>query len=123
MTVQSLITAELLLVSIFLCLYLHTHQRHQLVKLVQEWLKQGVLPATKVSGRWRVPAIAIAELERSGRLRGASRRLDQIHWTPGSSECCKIQRERHIVSRFALLDRRLLVACPPGCIFHFFVQI
>jgi len=43
---------------------------------VQEWLKQGVLPATKVSGRWRVPAIAIAELERSGRLRGRSRRLD-----------------------------------------------
>jgi excisionase family DNA binding protein len=45
-------------------------------KRVKTWLAQGVLPGTKVSGRWRVPAIAFAELERSGRLRGASRRLD-----------------------------------------------
>jgi excisionase family DNA binding protein len=43
---------------------------------IQYWLQQGVLPATKVSGRWRVPAIAVAELDRSGRLRGRSRRLD-----------------------------------------------
>jgi excisionase family DNA binding protein len=43
---------------------------------VREWLKQGVLPTTKVGGRWRVPAIAVAELDRSGRLRGRSRRLD-----------------------------------------------
>jgi excisionase family DNA binding protein len=43
---------------------------------IQYWLKHGVLPATKVGGQWRVPAIAVAELDRSGRLRGASRRLD-----------------------------------------------
>ena len=43
---------------------------------VRHWLKQGVLPATKVGGQWRVPAIAVAELDRSGRLRGKSRRLD-----------------------------------------------
>jgi len=43
---------------------------------VRYWLKQGVLPATKAGGQWRVPAIAVAELDRSGRLRGASRRLD-----------------------------------------------
>ena len=43
---------------------------------VRFWVNQGVLPGRKVSGRWRVPAIAVAELERSGRLRGASRRLD-----------------------------------------------
>ena len=40
------------------------------------WLKDGTLPGTKVSGQWRVPAIAVAELGRSGRLRGRSRRLD-----------------------------------------------
>ena len=45
-------------------------------KRVQVWLKQGVLPGIKVGGQWRVPAIAVAELERSNRLRGASRRLD-----------------------------------------------
>ena len=38
MTVQSLITAELLLVSIFLCLYMHTLQRSQFVKQMQAWL-------------------------------------------------------------------------------------
>jgi transcriptional regulator with XRE-family HTH domain len=43
---------------------------------VRFWMKQGVLPGIKVSGQWRVPAIAVAELERSERLRGASRRLD-----------------------------------------------
>ena len=43
---------------------------------VRHWLKQGVLPASKIGGRWRVPAIAVAELDRSGRLRGESRRLD-----------------------------------------------
>ena len=40
------------------------------------WVKQGELPGVKVSGQWRVPAVAVAELGRSGRLRGASRRLD-----------------------------------------------
>jgi transcriptional regulator with XRE-family HTH domain len=40
------------------------------------WLRQGVLPGVKVGGQWRVPAIAVAELERSNWLRGASRRLD-----------------------------------------------
>lgn len=43
---------------------------------IRYWLKQGVLPATKAGGQWRVPAIAVAELDRSGRLRGRSRRLD-----------------------------------------------
>jgi excisionase family DNA binding protein len=43
---------------------------------VRDWVRHGHLPGTKVSGRWRVPAIAVAELERSGRLRGRSRRLD-----------------------------------------------
>ena len=43
---------------------------------LQTWVKQGELPGVKVSGAWRVPAVAVAELGRSGRLRGASRRLD-----------------------------------------------
>ena len=43
---------------------------------VQTWLRQGALAGTKVSGQWRVPAVAVRELGRSGRLRGASRRLD-----------------------------------------------
>jgi len=43
---------------------------------VRTWVKQGELPGVKVSGQWRIPAIAVAELGRSGRLRGASRRLD-----------------------------------------------
>ena len=43
---------------------------------VQTWLDQGELPGRKVSGQWRVPAIAVMEPERSGRLRGRSRRLD-----------------------------------------------
>ena len=45
-------------------------------KRVQTWVRQGVLPGVKVGEEWRIPAIAIAELERSGRLRGRSRRLD-----------------------------------------------
>ena len=43
---------------------------------VQTWLRLGELPGVKVSGAWRVPAIAVAELGSSGRLRGESRRLD-----------------------------------------------
>jgi excisionase family DNA binding protein len=43
---------------------------------VQAWLRQGLLAGSKVSGQWRVPAVVIAELARSGRLRGRSRRLD-----------------------------------------------
>jgi excisionase family DNA binding protein len=43
---------------------------------VQIWVKQGELSGVKVSGQWRVPAVAVAELGRSGRLRGSSRRLD-----------------------------------------------
>ena len=46
------------------------------VNRVRNWLKAGMLGGTKVSGQWRVPAVAVAELERSGRLRGRSRRLD-----------------------------------------------
>jgi len=45
-------------------------------KRVQVWLKEGHLAGVKVSGQWRVPAIAVAELARSGRLRGRSNRLD-----------------------------------------------
>jgi excisionase family DNA binding protein len=43
---------------------------------VQRWLKEGALAGSKVSGQWRVPAVVVAELARSGRLRGRSRRLD-----------------------------------------------
>ena len=43
---------------------------------LRTWVKQGELPGVKVSGAWRMPAVAVAELGRSGRLRGASRRLD-----------------------------------------------
>jgi excisionase family DNA binding protein len=43
---------------------------------VRTWLHQGELPGVKVSGQWRVPAIAVMELARSGRLRGRSLRLD-----------------------------------------------
>jgi excisionase family DNA binding protein len=43
---------------------------------VRDWLSEGRLAGTKVSGAWRVPAVVVAELERSGRLRGRSRRLD-----------------------------------------------
>ena len=43
---------------------------------IQAWMRNGILPGVKVGGEWRIPAIAVAELERSGRLRGASRRLD-----------------------------------------------
>jgi excisionase family DNA binding protein len=43
---------------------------------VQRWLKAGDLVGSKVSGQWRVPAVVVAELARSGRLRGRSRRLD-----------------------------------------------
>jgi transcriptional regulator with XRE-family HTH domain len=43
---------------------------------VQTWLRQGLLAGCKVSGQWRVLAVVVAELARSGRLRGQSRRLD-----------------------------------------------
>ena len=43
---------------------------------VQAWLRQGLLAGSKVSGQWRVPAVVVAELARSDRLRGRSRRLD-----------------------------------------------
>jgi excisionase family DNA binding protein len=43
---------------------------------VQAWLRQGLLAGMKVSGQWRVPAVVVAELGRSGRQRGRSRRLD-----------------------------------------------
>jgi hypothetical protein len=49
---------------------------------VRSWPLQGILPGVKVGGRWRVPAIAVVELERSERLRGKSRRLDPryVEW-------------------------------------------
>ena len=43
---------------------------------VQTWLRQGLLAGSKVSGQWRVLTVVVAELARSGRLRGRSRRLD-----------------------------------------------
>jgi excisionase family DNA binding protein len=43
---------------------------------VQNWLRNGQVSGTKVSGEWRVPSVVIAELARSGRLRGRSGRLD-----------------------------------------------
>jgi transcriptional regulator with XRE-family HTH domain len=43
---------------------------------VQTWLRKGQVSGTKVSGEWRVPSVVIAELARSGRLRGRSGRLD-----------------------------------------------
>jgi excisionase family DNA binding protein len=43
---------------------------------VQNWLRNGQVSGTKVSGEWRVPSVVIAELARSGRLRGHSGRLD-----------------------------------------------
>ncbi len=46
------------------------------IERVHEWLKAGILPGHKLGGRWRIPTVAVAELARSGRLRGASRRLD-----------------------------------------------
>ena len=46
------------------------------MKRTQRWIREGVLPAHKVSGQWRVPAVAVRELGGSGRLRGQSLRLD-----------------------------------------------
>jgi hypothetical protein len=43
---------------------------------VQTWLQAGALGGAKVSGQWRVAAVVVAELERSGRLRGRSLHLD-----------------------------------------------
>jgi excisionase family DNA binding protein len=42
---------------------------------LKRWMRKGVLPGTKLAGRWRIPAVAVYELARSGRLRGESRRL------------------------------------------------
>ena len=46
------------------------------MKRTQRWVREGVLPGRKVSGQWRVPAVAVRELGGSGRLRGQSLRLD-----------------------------------------------
>ena len=43
---------------------------------VRIWLKEGTLPGQKISKQWRVLALVVTELDRSGRLRGRSRRLD-----------------------------------------------
>lgn len=43
---------------------------------VRKWTHDGVLPGVKVGCHWRIPAVAVYELDRSGRLRGDSRRLD-----------------------------------------------
>jgi excisionase family DNA binding protein len=45
-------------------------------KRTQRWVREGVLPGHKVSGQWRVPAVAVRALGGSGRLRGQSLRLD-----------------------------------------------
>jgi hypothetical protein len=39
-------------------------------------VNQGDLDGVRASWRWLVPFTALVELERSGRLRGQSRRLD-----------------------------------------------
>ena len=44
---------------------------------VQKWLRQCTLPSITVSGQWRVLEIVIAQLARSDRLRGVTRRF---HW-------------------------------------------
>jgi excisionase family DNA binding protein len=46
------------------------------VKRTQRWIREGELPGRKVSGQWRVPAVAVRALGGSGRLRGQSLRLD-----------------------------------------------
>jgi excisionase family DNA binding protein len=46
------------------------------VKRARRWVREGALPGRKVSGQWRVPAVAVRELGGSGRLRGQSLRLD-----------------------------------------------
>jgi excisionase family DNA binding protein len=51
-------------------------------KRLRKWMQQGVLPGHSVAGRWRIPAVAVSELARSGRLRGASRRLDPRYRGP-----------------------------------------
>lgn len=43
---------------------------------VRTWLKLGKLEGVKVSGEWRVPVPSVIQLERSGRMRGRSGRLD-----------------------------------------------
>ena len=43
---------------------------------VRTWLAAGTSAGVKLSGQWRVPATAVAELLASERLRGRSRRLD-----------------------------------------------
>jgi excisionase family DNA binding protein len=45
-------------------------------KRAGRWVREGVLPGRKVSGQWRVLAVAVRELGGSGRLRGQSLRLD-----------------------------------------------
>ena len=45
-------------------------------KRAGRWIREGVLPGRKVSGQWRVPAVAVRALGGSGRLRGQSLRLD-----------------------------------------------
>jgi excisionase family DNA binding protein len=60
---------------------------------VQTWLREGRLAGTKVSGQWRVPKIAVDELDRSGRLRGRSRRLDPRY--RGQEEEPVGRRRRH----------------------------
>jgi len=51
------------------------HRRDVPARRVQTWLRQGLLAGSKVSGQWRIPAVVVAELARSDRLRGRSRRL------------------------------------------------
>jgi excisionase family DNA binding protein len=46
------------------------------VDRVRRWVNQGDLDGVRASWRWLVPFTALVELERSGRLRGQSRRLD-----------------------------------------------
>lgn len=43
---------------------------------LRNWLNSGAFPGVKASGQWRVDPETVADLERSGRMRGRSRRLD-----------------------------------------------
>jgi excisionase family DNA binding protein len=46
------------------------------VDRVRRWVNQGDLEGVRASWRWLVPFTSLVELERSGRMRGQSRRLD-----------------------------------------------
>lgn len=46
------------------------------VQRIRNWVGAGILPGQKISRSWHIPRTAVMDLERSGRLSGASRRVD-----------------------------------------------